>query len=381
MNYDNKTKEELIKELQELQQENVFLKATFDKSFNELTLAENKFRMLFEQSIVGMALVSHETGRFLEVNSSVLEATGYSKEEFLNLSYWEITPKKYEAQEKKQLQDLNETGHFGPNLKEYTRKDGTLYPISISGTIFVDTNGKKVVWGIIEDITERKKVERKIQKQNNELQKLNTNKDLFITILAHDLINPFNSILGLLSILNDNIRDYDIDKIEKLINLINHSAQNTFNLLEDILIWVRANSDEMPYEPENLNFTLICKEIIENLKLTATAKRITINYLSTDEINIFADKNMLNTVLRNIISNSIKFTNKNGRIDIFTETNHTNLIITVSDNGIGIEPNTLNKLFDISQKISTNGTENEKGTGFGLLLCKEFVENTTEIFG
>ena len=138
-------------------------------------------------------------------------------------------------------------------------------------------------------------------------------------------------------------------------------------------MWVRANSGKISFEPQKLNFGTICTEVIENMRETANTKNITINQFLADEIIIFADKNMLNTVLRNLVSNSIKFTNKNGRIDIYAEANHTNAIIIVSDNGIGIEPDTKNKLFDISQILSTEGTENEKGTGLGLILCKDFV--------
>jgi signal transduction histidine kinase len=213
-----------------------------------------------------------------------------------------------------------------------------------------------------------------VENSNEKLLQLNADKDRFISILAHDLKSPFNSILGFLSLLTKNIHKYDIEKIEKQLNIINNSAQNTFKLLEDILMWVRANSGKIPFEPQNLSIGTICNEVIENLKLTANAKNITINHLATDEITVFADKNMLNTVLRNLVSNSIKFTNKNGRIDICAEKTNINVIITVSDNGIGIEPDTLNKLFNISQKISTVGTESEKGTGLGLALCKEFVE-------
>jgi len=236
------------------------------------------------------------------------------------------------------------------------------------------TNGKLVRLEIATDITERKQAEFIINQQNFELKKLNADKDRFITILGHDLKSPFNSILGFLDLLTKNIRKYDIDKIEKFVNMINNSAKNTFGLLEDILLWVRANSGKIPYEPQKLNFATICNEVIENLKLTANTKDITIKQFATEEINIIADKNMLNTVLRNLVSNSIKFTNKNGRIDIYAEKNHSKVTISVSDNGVGIEPDTLNKLFEISQKISTDGTENEKGTGLGLLLCKEFVE-------
>jgi PAS domain S-box-containing protein len=226
----------------------------------------------------------------------------------------------------------------------------------------------------IRNISERKQSELFINQQNEELKKLNADKDRFITILAHDLKSPFNSILGFLGLLTENIRTYDIEKIEKQINIVNNSAKTTFALLEDILMWVRANSGKIPYEPQKLNFGTICEDIIESLKQYADSKEITINNFLADEINIFADKNMLNTILRNLVSNSIKFTNRNGRIDIYAETNRTNAIITVSDNGIGIEPDTINKLFDISQIITKTGTANENGTGFGLILCKEFVE-------
>ncbi len=336
--------------------------------------SDYKFKMLFEQSPVGMALVDHETGDFLEVNQPILKATGYSKEEFLKLSYWDITPREYEAQEIKQIEDLNEVGHFGPNLKEYIRKDGSRFPISISGALFTDPKGKKVVWGIIEDITERKQAEEKIHQQNKELKKLNADKDRFISILAHDLKNPFNAILGFLDLLSLNIRNYGIRETEEQISIVSNAAKSTYNLLEDILTWARANSGKIPYEPQRLNFAAICYEVVESLKLTANSKQITINTHSNDEIHVFADKNMLNAVLRNLVTNAIKFTHKEGRIDIYAEKTDANVIISVTDNGVGIDPDTLNKLFDISNKIVTTGTANEKGSGLGLLLSKEFVE-------
>lgn len=137
------------------------------QDITESKLAESKFRMLFENSPIGMVLASHETGAFLEANNSILNATGYSEEEFLNLSFQNITPQKYEAQEIKQVEELNKTGRFGPDQKEYIRKDGTLYPISISGSLFIDSNGRKVVWGIIEDISERKQAEISLLESEN----------------------------------------------------------------------------------------------------------------------------------------------------------------------------------------------------------------------
>jgi diguanylate cyclase (GGDEF)-like protein/PAS domain S-box-containing protein len=130
----------------------------------KLLRSEKKFLTMFQLSPVGMAIVDGETGEFLEVNDALLSSTGYTRHEFVNLSYWDITPKKYEEQELQQIKDLEKVGSFGPNQKEYIRKDGTRYPISISGVALTDADGKKIVLGIIEDISERKAYEKKLKR-------------------------------------------------------------------------------------------------------------------------------------------------------------------------------------------------------------------------
>jgi signal transduction histidine kinase len=212
---------------------------------------------------------------------------------------------------------------------------------------------------------------------NRELQqllRLNADKDRFISILAHDLRSPFSSILGFLSLLMENIHNYTTDQTEEYIKIVIKSAQNTFNLLEDLILWTRSQSGNLLYEPQKLIFTQVCKEVLEILKPTADAKSITLNYAVPEAITVFADINMLKTILRNLVSNAIKFTKQGGRIDINVAKTATNITISISDNGIGMEPETVNMLFDISKKHTTKGTSNESGTGLGLFLCKEFVE-------
>jgi len=212
---------------------------------------------------------------------------------------------------------------------------------------------------------------------NKELQRLlelNADKDRFITILAHDLRSPFNSILGFLNLLVENIRTYDIDEIEEQINIVNYSAKGTYNLLEELILWIQSQSGKLPFDPQKQSLTDICVDIDRFLKLNATSKNITIHHSATNAIIVFADSNMLKTILRNLVSNAIKFTNPGGQITISAEKMQSNITITVSDNGIGIAPEMVNKLFDITQMHSTSGTAKEKGTGLGLLLCKEFVE-------
>ena len=216
--------------------------------------------------------------------------------------------------------------------------------------------------------------EYKIQQKNNELEKLNSDKDQFLQILAHDLKNPFSSIMGFSDLLLKNVHKYDINRIEKQLLLLNKATHNTFNLLEDLLLWSKAQSGKLPIEAKNIMLSKIFSEIINNSKAQADEKNISINYLETENINVFADINMLKTILRNLVSNAIKFTNENGHINIYTEKKQKSVIIIVSDDGVGIDENKLPNLWNFTYSISTNGTANEKGTGLGLLLCKDFVE-------
>jgi signal transduction histidine kinase len=212
---------------------------------------------------------------------------------------------------------------------------------------------------------------------NNELKQLlqlNADKDHFISILGHDLKNPFNSILGFSEILSDEIDSLNKDEIKEIAKNIHKSAKSSFKLLEDILNWARAHQGRFPFSPRNLSFTNICKNILETLYPIAKTKNITINCSVTDQINIFADADMLKAVLRNLVSNSIKFTNTGGTIRITSVQTNSDVTISVSDDGVGISPENLTKLFNISEVLTTKGTAKETGTGLGLLICKEFVE-------
>ncbi|MFN5345955.1 MAG: ATP-binding protein [Bacteroidota bacterium] len=374
MNYHDKSREEIINELIKLNEENLRLKSLYEINANERETAQNKFRMLFEQSPVGMALVLHETGEFLEVNNSVLTSTGYTKEEFLNLSYWEITPREYEQQEIDQLQTLNETGRFGPNFKEYIRKDGSRYPLSISGALFVDVDGRKVVWGIIEDLSERRDRELIIKKQNEELLKLNQAKDKFFSIIAHDLKSPFNAITGFSDLLLDQIEKQNFDGIDKYTKIINESSKKALNLLLNLMEWSQIQTGRIKYDPELFEINNIVKESIQLLGCNAEEKMISIYNNIKKESVVYADKIMISTVLRNLISNAIKFTRPEGIITISSDQKQDEIIISVNDNGIGMTKEESEKLFKIDVIYSKQGTNHEKGTGLGLILCKEFLE-------
>jgi PAS domain S-box-containing protein len=224
------------------------------------------------------------------------------------------------------------------------------------------------------DITSRKNAENQIKELNIELKKLNVDKDRFISILGHDLRSPFTALLGLSEILEENIAEFQIDEIKNMAGDIKKTAQTTFNLLEDILMWARTQQGKIPFKPQQLSLKEICENILVTFNPIANSKTIAVNYSTTDNLNVFADIDMLKTVLRNLVSNAIKFTSNGGSIDIHAEQNLEYITITVSDNGVGISSANLTKLFDVGQVLTTKGTADEKGTGLGLLLCKEFVE-------
>jgi PAS domain S-box-containing protein len=228
--------------------------------------------------------------------------------------------------------------------------------------------------GIGQDITIRKRAEEKLIENDNFLQKLNADKDRFISILSHDLKSPFNSILGFSEILTEDIRKLNTDEIEDIARNINKSARNTLYLLEDLLAWAMTQQGKIIFKPQKLSLADICKNILEILNPNAVAKNITINYYIADSIKVFADIDMIKTVLRNLISNALKFTNSGGTINVSSEENSENVTISISDNGVGIKAENITKLFNISEVITTKGTAEETGTGLGLLLCKEFVE-------
>ena len=212
---------------------------------------------------------------------------------------------------------------------------------------------------------------------NNELQRLlqlNSDKDLFISILAHDLRSPFTALLGLSDLLIENVRIYSIEEIEDLLKNIKDASRDTFALLEDLLKWTSTQSGKIPFKPQILSFAVISKNIIETLNAAAYAKTITVKCSAPDHISVFADVDMLKTIMRNLVSNAIKFTNNGGSIVIDADEDSGIVIISVSDNGIGLKPEKLSKLFDISQRQTTKGTAEESGSGLGLILCKEFVE-------
>jgi signal transduction histidine kinase len=221
---------------------------------------------------------------------------------------------------------------------------------------------------------ERKKNEKILVQKNQELKEANAEKDRFFSIIAHDLRSPFNAILGYLDLLNEEYDNYTEPERRKFISSVLKSANNTFSFIENLLEWSRSQRGHIKYEPVEISIQAIIDQVKTVLSGSAEKKKIEIISAVSDNSIAFADYNMIYTVMRNLISNAIKFSYAGGNVFISDSGNDDSVYISIKDKGTGMSQQVVEKLFKIDEKVQESGTAKEKGTGLGLILCKEFIE-------
>jgi two-component system, sensor histidine kinase and response regulator len=215
---------------------------------------------------------------------------------------------------------------------------------------------------------------RKLEELNSKLRFSNSAKDKLFSIIAHDLKGPFNTILGFSELSLKELHGGDTVAAQNHIEEGMASTKRTLVLLENLLAWSKSQRGQIEFKPENLNLQSLIEEVIHDMDSTAKIKSISLIYFQAEPVAFFADKNMMQTIFRNLVSNAIKFTNPGGKIRIYGKSDNGRTEITVSDNGIGMPESTLDSLFSIDTNKPSLGTANEKGSGLGLILCKEFVK-------
>lgn len=228
--------------------------------------------------------------------------------------------------------------------------------------------------GSCTDINDQKVIEGTVKKFNEELKILNSSKDKFFSIIAHDLKSPLSGLLGFTEILVEEFDDLDDEEKREFIGHSHQASKNLMALLENLLEWSRIQIGNNAFEPEEVALEPIIEEIFSLFNQNAKSKNIQLVKNIDSEVNVVADQNMIKTILRNLISNGIKFTNDGGTVSISAEEQNEFIKISVSDSGVGISKENINKLFKIDGGFTTPGTTNERGTGLGLVLCKELVE-------
>lgn len=258
---------------------------------------------------------------------------------------------------------------------EIYNKYGDILDISTHATFIRDESGKAIgLQGIIRNISKRKKFERALKENEKELKRLIADKDRFMRIISHDLRSPFQTLIGFSEVLANNLPDYSAEEISNGLMIINQTSQNTYDLLGDLLLWAKAQSGKLVLEPQYISLANLCHSVIEESIFRAQQKNLTIKDNVPAHINLWADSNVLKTVLRNLISNAIKFSFPGSEVVVMAEPTENTVIMGISDTGVGISPERQEQMWDDNQSATTFGTANEQGTGNGLMLCKELVE-------
>lgn len=367
----------------ELEGKNVLLDG---KELRVVAFKDISDRKRIEQEILSLSaavkqsptsiVITNTEGIIEYVNPRFTEVTGYTYEEAIGknpriLKTENTTPEDYKEMWETITRGETWTGEF---LNK--KKDGTHYWELASISPIIDEQGKTIRYiAVKEDITERKKTEVALIKSEKELLQANATKNMFFSIIAHDLKGPVGNISQILQLFKDNFNDISNDEKVDYLNILLGLSEKTNKLLDDLLLWARIQMNTIEITYEKLNLKKLIEDTIEIISEKAFEKNIKI-ISSISDILCKTNESSVKTVIRNLLSNAIKFSHDHSAIEIKTEVSDTNnkVIISIKDDGVGIPKENINKLFKIETSFTTYGTNNEKGTGLGLILCKQLIE-------
>lgn len=463
-----------------------------------LGLSEERLRGLFDLSPIGIALNDFETGKFIDVNNALYTPTGYSKQEFMALSYWELTPSQYEAEEALQLQRLQSTGKYGPYEKEYIRKDGSRYPVRLNGTLVHDRKGQRFIWSMVEDISERKaqdtilkqlltqlenffelsinfmciiNTDWQFEKINHAFERVlgyqepdllkhslltivhpddieNTRNELlnitqgrgaftfqnrvrnkaggyislqwysaadlesgklyasavditaqqdtlqalinaknaaesadrmkseFLATMSHEIRTPMNGVLGMLGLL---LRTPLNDEQKHRMEIAQSSARSLLAIINDILDFSKVEAGKLDIEQVDFDLQALLVEITDAFRYKAVEKGLDLHFSgeALQPNRVKGDPGRLRQVLNNLLSNALKFTDKGAitlRCTLIPTGHHLQLKASVTDTGIGINPEKIPELFSAFTQADASTTRKYGGTGLGLAICKKLCQ-------
>lgn len=342
----------------------------------EEALKENeaRFRSLYQNLTIGIYRANID-GKIIFANPAVVTMLGYNKiDEFLDL---DINKHGYVDKSFRQqfINKIIEDKEIVGFENQWQKPNGELIYLRESARLSTDETGNPLYYeGTVEDITEKKKAEEQIKKYNEELKSLNASKDKFFSIIAHDLRSPFTALLGYSDIIKNDFDEMNSDEIKEYSGYIYNEAKNVYSLLDNLLTWSRIQTGRLEYNPEKIDIGKMIRRVIELYSESMKTKNISLSSEISENIFVYVDENMIYTTIRNLLSNALKFTNEGGKIKIIGAALEGVFVIGVKDNGVGMNEESINKLFRVDVHHTTMGTGKEKGTGLGLLLCKDLVE-------
>jgi PAS domain S-box-containing protein len=333
--------------------------------------SEEKFRLIFENAPLG--LMYFDRNGIIELcNDDFARILGSTEDKLVGLNLNQLNDER--------IQDALNTTFQGESAVfegEYASQTGTnkVYVRAVSKPVFSKNNVVEGALCIMEDITMRMAVDENIKRTNAELKRLNAEKDKFFSILAHDLRSPFSAFLGFTDILAEGIEALPSEMIQSIGVSMKESANNLYRLLENLLQWSRMQQASVNFNPEVLILKDKILNSIEPLLINANNKVIDVRYDIENDLTVFADMNMFETIIRNLFTNAVKFTPKEGSIIISARhADNQYAEICFRDTGIGMSREMVDNLFRLDVKSSRPGTDGELSTGLGLILCKEYAE-------
>jgi PAS domain S-box-containing protein len=340
-----------------------------------LNVAIESYMDVFNSVSEGIYVLD-ESGTFIDVNKGAEKMYQFTKNELIGQ-----TPESIGAPGKNNLDEIrgffkkvSTTGEPASFNFWGVRKNGEIFPKEVfvnKGKYF----GKDVLIATARDITEKNQAEERIRAKNEELQKSNAEKDKFFSIVAHDLRSPFAAFLGLTQMMVQDLPNLKLDNIQEIALLMRESATNLHRLLENLLEWSRLHRGLIAFNPHHFVLLERIKNGLQSVQEIATSKGVEITINIPEEMVIYADENMLESTIRNISTNAVKFTEKGGKVLISARTNNNGATeITIKDTGIGMPNDMIGKLFKIDELNCRQGTNGEPSTGLGLILCKDFID-------
>jgi two-component system, sensor histidine kinase and response regulator len=354
---------------------------------DSLSLWQEQFSGFFENSPFGIASNDFATGQFLQFNKALIEPTGYTSEEFKNLTYFQLTPEKYLADEEKMLAMMRETGRYGPFEKEYIRKDGSRYPVLLNGFTVTDSSGRKLIWSIIQDITEQSRNEALIIQKTQELEaavknarilagkaeSANRAKSAFLATMSHEIRTPLNGIIGA----NDLLAQTELtDGQRELVQMALSSGEVLLSTISDILDFSTIEAGQLELHTEDFHLLEEIGKVLDTLGPTANRKGLDLAFIPSPNTPalVHGDRTRLRQILVNLVGNAIKFTRQGHvLIDCQKGTSGT-LIFAVKDTGVGISKHLQPRLFKAFSQADSSTTREFGGTGLGLAICKRLCQ-------
>jgi PAS domain S-box-containing protein len=358
------------------------------KTEEKLREAQDKYRSLFME-LKDAVYESTLDGKFVELNPAGMQLFGFHS--FDDFNRVDISKEFYlNAEEREKFKRELEKNGFVSNYEIGIKKpNGEIATVLETAMPVKNKKGDIIGYrGILHDITELKRnearlkhlvekfeaINTRLKKSEDELKNINASKDKFFSIIAHDLRSPFTSLLSFSEFLIEDIDDLQKEEIKLFAEKINESSKNVFSLLENLLQWSRIQTGKIPYEPITFNMINLVNRAVKLLKDNASHKNICLKNNVNNNSLVFADEDMIFSVVQNLLSNAIKFTSKDGSIEFNSTVKPKEVEISITDTGVGIKETDLQKLFRIDTHHTTYGTSDEKGSGLGLLLCKEMIE-------